>query len=119
MNIFETLRAILDENEGKFSALKGADVIFAVGDLGEELGDALAAYSEAVQADVDGGGDGSDVVVEEPAYVPNIAVLTQAAVLALGIRGDIVDQLHQGGYQAESDEVAAFLGAGAGTEKKN
>lgn len=122
--LFAALREFLDAKEKEISKLETLDQLVALGDLTQEFGDIVAAFSSAANDALlnDPDGDGVDLggidFDSEPEYFPNFAVLAQAAVLTLKLRGDIVDQLEGAGYQSEAEEVARFIGSKGETETK-
>lgn len=120
--LFAQLREFLDNQEKIISDASNEDALVALGDMVAEFGEIVGAFQQAVGdalLDPDNQGDIGDIEVPEPEFAANIAALAEAAVLTLAIRGDIVDQLRESGFESQADAVASLLDARIGDRVKS
>lgn len=110
--LFAELTRVLAEHQKILTSAESADVPILLSEFGEKLQEIITAYSavveEALIENIDA--DLSEIEVDTATvYAPNLALLTQAAVLTLAHRGDIVAQLAEKGNIEHATEVQAFL----------
>lgn len=110
--LFTSLRTFLDTKEKALSEMSTEDAVLGLGDMTQEFGDIVGAFIQAAQdilLDPDGDGDLGDIDVDaEPDYFPNLDKLARAAVQTLLIRGDMVAQLKEAGFDDLAQEVADY-----------